>query len=127
MFECGDEVIFNYRGEEVKYGKVENSETGRCWMDLNLGASRAATAPDDDEAYGDLFQWGRLDDGHQDRTSSTTSTLSSTDNPGHGDFILAPDSPYDWRSTQNDDLWQGDGGINDPCPSRLASTQHVGI
>jgi len=24
--------------------------------------------------------------------------------------------PYDWRNPQNDNLWQGDGAINDPCP-----------
>ncbi len=113
---CGDDITFVYRGEEVTYGTVENPETGKCWMDRNLGALRAATASDDDEAYGDLFQWGRLDDEHQDRASSTTYKLSSMDDPGHDDFIVAPDSPNDWRSPQNPDLWQGDGGINDPCP-----------
>ncbi len=24
---------------------------------------------------------------------------------------------YDWRSPQNDNLWQGVNGINNPCPS----------
>ena len=51
------------------------------------------------------------------RTSGTTDTLSSTDNPGHSNFIKAPNSPYDWRSPQNDSLWQGVSGINNPCPS----------
>jgi hypothetical protein len=31
-------------------------------------------------------------------------------------FIVAPDSPYDWRSPQNNSLWQGVNGINNPCP-----------
>ncbi|MDG5768148.1 FISUMP domain-containing protein [Balneolales bacterium ANBcel1] len=90
--------------------------TGRVWMDRNLGASRVATASDDEHAYGDLYQWGRAADGHQKRNSPATSTLSSSDQPGHGNFILAPDSPYDWRSPQNDNLWQGAGGTNNPCP-----------
>ncbi|MDP2966839.1 MAG: FISUMP domain-containing protein [bacterium] len=111
---CGDNVTFTYRGETVTYGTVESN--GKCWMDRNLGASRVATAYNDSQAYGDLFQWGRLDDGHQTRTSGTTKTLSSTDDPGHSNFIYGMDSPYDWRSPQNNNLWQGDGAINDPCP-----------
>jgi uncharacterized protein (TIGR02145 family) len=86
-------------------------------MDRNLGASRVALSHDDSEAYGDLFQWGRLDDGHQTRTSGTTATLSSTDNPGHSNFILNSSSPYDWRSPENNNLWQGVSGTNNPCPS----------
>lgn len=95
---------------------VTNPATGQTWMDRNLGASRAATSMTDEEAYGDLYQWGRPADGHQKRNSGTTSTLSSTDQPGHGDFILAPYNPYDWRSPQNDNLWQGGNGVNNPCP-----------
>ena len=87
--------------------EVTNPITGRTWMDRNIGATRAATSNTDSEAYGHLFQWGRNPDGHELRTSGTTTTLSSTDIPGHGDFILASSSPYDWRSPQNDNLWQG--------------------
>ena len=86
-------------------------------MDRNLGATQAATSSTDVDAYGDLYQWGRFSDGHQCRTSATTATLSSIDQPAHGDFILAPSTPYDWRSPQNDNLWQGVNGINNPCPS----------
>lgn len=97
------------------------STNGRIWMDRNLGASRVATSPTDSLAYGDLYQWGRLADGHQSRTSPTTTTLSTTDIPGHGSFILLPytgnDSPWDWRNPQNDTLWQGLSGINNPCPA----------
>ena len=96
---------------------VTNTTTGKIWMDRNLGASRVATSSTDAEAYGDLYQWGRAADGHQIRTSGTTSTLSSTDAPGNVGFILAPDSPYDWRSPQNPNLWQGENGVNNPCPS----------
>ena len=92
------------------------SPTGRVWMDRNLGASRAATSIDDEGSYGDLYQWGRPADGHQKRNSGTTSTISNSDQPGHGDFILAPNSPFDWRSPQNDNLWQGVNSVNNPCP-----------
>ncbi len=89
------------------------SVTGKTWIDRNLGASQVATSSTDADAYGDLYQWGRATDGHQLRNSATTSTLSSSDIPGHGDFII---STSDWRSTQNDNLWQGVSGINNPCP-----------
>jgi uncharacterized protein (TIGR02145 family) len=91
--------------------------TGKTWMDRNLGATRAATSSTDTDAYGDLYQWGRLSDGHQCRTSNPIATLSSTDTPGHADFIYNTAANYDWRSTQNDNLWQGVSGTNNPCPS----------
>ncbi len=94
------------------------SVTGKTWMDRNLGASQVATSATDALAYGDLYQWGRFADGHQCRTSPTTTTLSTTDTPGHGSFIISSnDSPYDWRSPQNDNLWQGVNGLNNPCPN----------
>jgi uncharacterized protein (TIGR02145 family) len=96
---------------------VTNPNTGETWMDRNLGASQVATNSNDVNSYGDLYQWGRFADGHQCRTSNTTATLSSTDNPGHGDFITINSSPYDWRSPQNDNLWQGVNGTNNPCPT----------
>jgi uncharacterized protein (TIGR02145 family) len=102
--------------DDTEIIEIINPATGQTWMDRNLGASRAATSSTDSEAYGDLYQWGRSADGHQYRYSSTTSTLSSSNQPGHGYFILAPDPYYDWRSPQNDDLWQGVDGINNPCP-----------
>ena len=64
-----------------------------------------------------MYQWGRGADGHQCRDSETTTTLSSSDQPGHGDFITSTvGANWDWRSPQNDDLWQGVNGVNNPCP-----------
>jgi uncharacterized protein (TIGR02145 family) len=96
---------------------VTNVVTGEIWMDRNLGASQVATSSTDADAYGDLYQWGRAADGHESRTSSTRTTLATSDTPGHGDFILPSNSPYDWLSPQNDNLWQGVNGVNNPCPS----------
>lgn len=102
------------------------STTGKIWMDRNLGASQTATSVTDHLAYGSLFQWGRGADGHEviNWTSSTTSdgaeqtretiTTSPTDTPGHDDFII---NSTDWRSTVNNNLWQGVSGVNNPCPS----------
>jgi uncharacterized protein (TIGR02145 family) len=111
-FECGNLVTFNYKSDTVVYGTVKNPETGGCWMDRNLGALRVAETSDDYKAYGDLFQWGRLDDGHQERDSETIMDLSDNDNPGHNKFI----GSSNWRSTPNDKLWQEEEEINNPCP-----------
>ena len=104
----------SYGGVPIAYNPI----TEKIWMDRNLGASQVATSSTDAASYGDLYQWGRGPDGHQIRTNQgTTTTLSPTDEPGHSDFILtSPTSPWDWRSPQNDNLWQGVNGVNNPCP-----------
>ena len=88
----------------IKFGGLTyhevTSPTGRVWLDRNLGASRVATSSTDSEAYGYLYQWGRLSDGHQNRSSSPNPTLSPTDAPGHGDFITSSVVPMDWRTSQ---------------------------
>ena len=123
---CGSySVTFTYKGSSVTYGTV--SHNSECWLDRNLGASRVAQAYNDYLAYGDLFQWGRLDDEHQSITwtSSTTGTpdhgstdtLSTTDVPGDNLFIKNANPDYDWRTPKNDALWQGVSGTNNPCPS----------
>ncbi|MDP5002241.1 MAG: hypothetical protein NWQ15_10115 [Flavobacterium sp.] len=94
---------------------VTNPVTGKTWMDRNLGASQVATSSTDAAAYGDLYQWGRRADGHQCRNSGTTSTLSSSDQPSHGNFILGSTSG-NWQTTPNLNLWQGLNGSNNPCP-----------
>jgi uncharacterized protein (TIGR02145 family) len=95
------------------------SLTGRIWMDRNLGAEQVATSSTDALAFGDLYQWGRRADGHQCRNSGTINTISVNDSPLHDDFILVPTSSStdDWQNPQNNNLWQGVAGKNNPCPS----------
>ncbi len=118
---CGDDVTFMYDGESVTYGTVIG-QNDTCWMDRNLGASQVATAYDDQDAYGDLFQWGRLADGHQKRDADTVEDQEgdpkNSNNPGHNKFIYGNglSSDGDWRDPKNDDLWQGESGTNNPCP-----------
>jgi hypothetical protein len=129
------EVTFTYNNQLVTYGIIKSS-TGRKWLDRNLGAASPATSASDWTNAGDLFQWGRQADGHQVivRTgpdlvnvtvTATTSTLSTTDVPTHALFISTGGSPNDWRSPQNNNLWQGVNGINNPCPAgwRLPTEQ----
>jgi uncharacterized protein (TIGR02145 family) len=99
------------------YGNVYKqvlAEDGNYWLDRNLGATQVATSKTDTASYGSLFQWGRLADGHQIPTSGTTGTQSVGDVPGNSNFIIGYS---DWRSTRNDNLWQGGSGVNNPCPT----------
>jgi len=126
--DCNNKGIYVYDGATFKHSSSAATAVttttvvavlgagGATWMDRNLGASRVATSQTDSYSYGDLYQWGRFTDGHQSRTSSTVNTNSDIDNPPHGDWITEPSNPYDWRTPQNDNLWQGVNGINNPCP-----------
>lgn len=101
----------------VKDGEIYNPVTDRIWMDRNLGASRVALSSTDSLAYGDLYQWGRGSDGHEKRFSKITYVLSNTDKPNDSTFIVAISTTGDWRSPQNNNLWQGLEGGNNPCPT----------
>jgi hypothetical protein len=101
---------------------VDVSAAGYVWMDRNLGATKAADSSRDTASYGDLFQWGLACDGHQVRTSCKYAGPVSTAVPNLGNawdakFITTSSAPNDWLTTQNNALWQGVGGTNNPCPS----------
>lgn len=100
-----------------------SSPSGRVWMDRNLGASRKANAMNDFMAYGCFYQWGRGNDGHASFTwtSSTAGTAVNSNTPNQyttdaGGPNYVGGSNKDWRSPQNNFLWQGVNGINNPCP-----------
>ena len=52
------------------YLPVESPKTGRVWLDRNLGASQVCNAYNNDDCYGDYYQWGRDTDGHEIKNSS---------------------------------------------------------
>jgi len=98
---------------------VYNPVTGKTWRDRNSGATRVANSSTDASAYGYRLQWGRALDGHQG--TGTTSTIATTPLPNAGNswdglFILSGISPNDWLLPQDNNLWQGVTGTNNPCP-----------
>lgn len=99
------------------YKTIVSPYTGKIWLDRNLGAKRVCQSYDDSKCFGYYFQWGRGSDGHEEENSSSTKLLSHNHTPNHSKFILAHNSPNDdWLTQQNDNLWQGIYGINNPCP-----------
>jgi uncharacterized protein (TIGR02145 family) len=122
------------------------SANGKEWMDRNLGASMVTQAARSsysnqvdyiaaqEASFGDLYQWGRAADGHQDRSLTCPlgcydvkingdGVSNFSDNPAnawYGLFVLRDNSDNNWvdPSTANaNDLWQVLSGINNPCPS----------
>lgn len=113
--------------------EVFNPATNRTWMDRNLGADQLPAFKNNAEGYGSLFQWGRFADGHQcvDHfginpnyatsgvyfSSLASTSASNQGNAWDGLFILNGNIPFDWLSTQDPNLWIGETGANNPCPT----------
>ena len=124
------------------YLPVTNPNTGRTWLNNNLGAEYAnvdssaynasyqATAIDDHLAYGSLFQWGRGADGHElinwisntDGEGKYTTTTIKFDTPSDSLYITADD----WRVNRDDTLWASKSSANNVCPTgyRLPLNPH---
>lgn len=104
-----------YQDETVNYKTVRAAD-GYEWLQQNLGSKQIATTINDEAAYGDYFQWGRWDDGHQLKNSETSEDYPTPNNPlglGKGNplFFINGGSPwssnYDgWFANPNqDDSW----------------------
>ena len=99
---------------------VVTSANGETWMDRNLGATRVAQSSNDAAAYGDIYQWGRATEGHESRTSGVSSIKATTPVPNAGntwDGLFIGIGSSDWLTPQDNNLWQGASGTNNPCPT----------
>jgi len=86
----------------LEYGLMRDVN-GSVWLDRNLGATKVAEKLKDADAYGDLYQWGRLADGHEKRINPSTqsvSNLATNINASNIDKTMFikndSSSPYDW-------------------------------
>ena len=84
------------------------------FLDRNLGAT--TTNLETSDCWGDLYQWGRNTDGHEKRYSDTTITLSNIAEVHNNKFIVDEKKSNDWLINSEEDLWQGEKGVNNPCP-----------
>ena len=116
--EYGNQVSF------TTLGTVTSPYTAKVWMDRNLGATQAATGVNDAASYGDLYQWGRANDGGQLRTAPNTPTQLATYTTQSTYYITTQPwtSDANWNtktgSVWNQQPWNNtDGGVNNPCPS----------
>ena len=129
---CGDTSGGGGDPETFAQGEVKgNGGTTLKFMTYNLGAASAvqsmtvaqqAAHTNPEDTYGDLYQWGRMADGHEKRTSPTIAgPVSALDANGQptgaaiGNFITLLDG--DWRTPQDDNLWKKPKTVQDPCPA----------
>lgn len=118
-------INFIYKGQPVAYTTVRAGD-GKIWLQQNLGSPQVAMAVWDEASFGDYFQWGRWDDGHQVRNSSTIQGGSSLLNPsnipsGNPNFITGINSDTRWWGVGglSTDTWSGPSATStngkDPC------------
>jgi hypothetical protein len=101
-------VTGNYRGATVTYTTVR-AKDGWVWLKQNVGSSQVATSSTDAASYGDLFQWGRWDDGHQVRTPGNVVDGMPTPNNPAG-LNLSGSNPF---YKGGGITWYNDGTVND--------------
>jgi uncharacterized protein (TIGR02145 family) len=113
-----------------EHGTVTTS-TGRKWLQWNLGATNyPPTVWNDTDNYGNLYQWGRGNDGSQYPISIISlganqyiSATLNAYNDSTKNIGTRPNTKYvqtsnaDWFTPSYDALWQGVNGINNPCPT----------
>ena len=118
-------VNFTYRGQQVAYTTVRAGD-GKIWLQQNLGSPQVAFAVNDEASFGDYFQWGRWDDGHQVPSSATVIGGPSLLNPsnissGNPNFIAGATASTRWWGTGglSTDTWNGSTATStngkDPC------------
>ena len=99
-------INFIYKGQAVAY-KTVRARDNRIWLQQNLGSPQVAFHTNDEASYGDYFQWGRWDDGHQAPNSPTITGGASLLNPSH----IPSGNPNFIVGTTDGTRWWGNGGL----------------
>lgn len=99
-------INFIYQGQLVAYYTVR-AKDGKIWLQQNLGSPQVAFNENDMASYGDYFQWGRWDDGHQVRNSPVITGGSALMNPSH----IPSGNPNFITGTSAGSQWWGVGGL----------------
>lgn len=103
-------VRFDYAGHSVVYTTVR-AKDGKVWLRQNLGANWITRSSQEIESFGDLFQWGRHVDGHQNRSSSLFDS-PATNNPlgaeiAGNPFFYGGSGAVWWDQGIPTDTWDG--------------------
>jgi len=122
--------------KDFNYLPVTSPETGRVWLDRNLGAKKLCINATDVACFGDLYQWGREADGHELKSSPVSffrnSTLEIGSNlffadAGSGDYSTIDDwTGADKDGSQRSANWsKTDGTSICPVGYRVPSSQEL--
>ena len=84
------------------------AQDNRTWFDRDLGANAKCSSAIDHNCYGDLYQWGRGYDKHQERQSTRTQDLNPHSFPyASSSFELATSGLFDWMTGNGDENTTG--------------------
>lgn len=96
---------------------------GRVWLDRDLGAPKICTSYNDTACYGELYQWGRGRDGHQERSSLRTQDINPQTFPySSTSHELSSTGEFDWLTLNGDEA--NSGSIIDRKASWLSLTDN---
>mgnify|MGYP000241728552 CR=1 FL=1 len=98
------------------------SNTGKIWMNKNLGATQVATSSSDVASYGNHYQWGKAQAFTSAYNTANNVAGPVADAATAGTAFVTSSS--DWLSTPNNVLWNSGTSskpvkvvANDPCPA----------
>ncbi|MBD3840293.1 MAG: hypothetical protein IE909_00155 [Campylobacterales bacterium] len=98
----------------LEYKTVLSKTTGKIWLDRNLGALNCPSTLDDPSSFGDYYQWGRSDDGHEKYDSQTTNIIAQDPLHASDKFITVnATTSYNWLDHDDNKLWNN---LNSICP-----------
>ncbi len=115
-------VEFKYGGVNVMYYTVRAMD-GNVWLQQNLGSTQVAESRVDVKSFGDLFAWGRWDDGHhfRDNTKINLATAAGAPPVPNNPTILDGTNPFYFSNTTVLNWWWGQGVNNDTVEAASAS------
>lgn len=97
---AGEVIIHN----GIEYKEVKSPNTGRIWLDRNLGAKEACKSIDDKKCFGNYYQWGRNQDGHEQYNSRVVTTQAKSITNAGKYFINGSTQSYDdWAQKLDSD------------------------
>lgn len=100
LTDVNENLTFN----SLPYKFIISQITGRFWLDRNIGATQVCTSSSDTACYGNLYQWGRLRDGHQLSSSTNSATRATNIISSGSNFITNSSSPMDWLTNTDQDF-----------------------
>lgn len=126
-------ITFNYKGKSVNYTTVK-AKDGNIWLQQNLGSVRVARNNGDPQAAGDYFNWGRWDDGHQYKNTTSAESPSPNNPSGLSKTDANPWYTVNhwWGTGTATDTWTANSPKDvsatngcDPCKQLLGKDWHV--
>ena len=95
------------RHNNLQYKAIISPNSGKIWLDRNIGSKKVCQKYGDNYCIGDYYQWGRNTDGHEKKDSLNSDIQ---DNPSK--FVISHDN---WTNLDVNNHWNKTNGSS-VCP-----------